>query len=234
MDARQRGNLTRRSVALAFALAACAVLGIVIQSSGRIVWHYTLSEVPTDVPIVVTAAFGTYDSSDYAGARVGAMAINIMNTSDSLVSIDWDNCALTTPDGTRERVIHTGVDYLAAGEPQAPSPIPPHGTIEEAIWPASRIERSGPLDLGWGERDIEVLDGSVIGLYISWSQEGTTHGAQWKWRFQSQQVEDAPRQEVEDTPRTPRKAINWLVLVTISLTALGLIIAALVLGDWGF
>jgi hypothetical protein len=203
-----------------------------------------------NAPIVVTAAFGTYDSPDHLGASVSAMAINIVNTSDSPVSIDWDNCTLTTPDGTNERVIHSEVPYLEASEPQAPSPVPPHGTIEEAIWPASRIERSGPSESGWRESGIEVSDGSVIGLYVSWTQDGETHGAQWKWRFQRREVEDTPPQEVEATPRqdvedTPRQeteeaprttpeAINWLVLVTISLTALGLIVAAVVLGDWGF
>ena len=231
MDTSQCRKPRRPFVMMAFVLAASVILGVAVQSGGRVVWHYVVSEVPTDVPIVVTAAFGRRDSSDDVAASVSAMVVNIMNTSDSVVSIQWDNCALTTPDGTSERVIHTGVEYVAAGEPQAPTPIAPRGTIDEAIWPASRIEQSGPLNLGWGEGDIKVLDGSVIGLYISWSQDGATHGAQWRWRFQRQVFEDSPRQEVEDAPRATQKGINWLVLGTISLMALGLIITALVLGE---
>lgn len=72
------------------------------------------------------------------------------NKSDHSMKINWDNSAWISPEGTSQRVIHSGVKYSEKNSLQAPSIIIRKGKLKGQLTPADNIV----YDDGWYVRPL--------------------------------------------------------------------------------
>jgi len=70
---------------------------------------------------------------------------SLMNKTDHSIKIVWDEAAYVDPDGETHRVIHAGVKYTDANNPQPPTVIVRKGTVTDIVYPADYVY--------WGYRD---------------------------------------------------------------------------------
>ena len=186
-------RLRRRNLSIAFFLHV-SLLIVVLAARADDRWIAIPSEVPTAVPIIVEATF-TGDAE-----AVHFIRLSIANSSDALVSVDWDQSALVFKDWTlegpplrSERPINfptTGPfgsggifqDPTLLRRAQLPSPIAPSSQIKSMVAPPSLL--SWIAGWGWGNRFLYVSPGDVIGLYLAWEDASGRHTAAWKWIVQ--------------------------------------------------
>jgi len=86
-----------------------------------------------------------YDDN-YLTFAIGAMEKEIVffaqNKTDYTMKVLWDEAAFVTPNGSTQRVIHTGVTLRDKSQPQAPSVIPGHSILRDSITPSDNIRFS--------------------------------------------------------------------------------------------
>src|SRR5690554_4214818 len=68
------------------------------------------------------------------------ISVNIINNTDHLVKIIWDNCVYTGFDGKTSSVIHYGIKYSDKEKSMHPSIISPKTKLREGIIPISKID----------------------------------------------------------------------------------------------
>lgn len=77
-----------------------------------------------------------------------SISLFILNRTDYSMKLLWDEASFITPSGKAQRVIHNGIRLADKSQPQAPSVIPGHSTINDSITPAENITYSSYL-LEW-------------------------------------------------------------------------------------
>ena len=145
---------------------------IPLRSTAQSHWSYAPSSNTSDQVLSVAARFDIlFDDT------INGIEIIIANNTDFLITIMWDESALVLPNGTSERVIHTGVRIFHKALPQAPTPIPPHTRTTEVIWPVSHVTESGLLS------SIPISDKCSIRLYLTVKDAVGEHVESWTWIF---------------------------------------------------
>ena len=193
-----RGSQCARILLMAVGVIAAFSLGLAARST----WSYfQVNEVSSNTLSLV----GTFDISPLGSARsldvvisplgrARSLDVVILNPTDSLLTILWDESAMILPGGVSARVIHTGVRIIDKAAPQAPTAIAPHSRTTEAIWPVSHvtIREYFPAD------SIRLWNNCRISLYLTIQDASGKRTDNWTWVFTETEV-----------ATTPREPINW-------------------------
>jgi len=166
------------------------VIALSIGAAARSDWSYSLAE-GTSHSITLVGMF--YVSS---GGSARGLDVVMTNSTDSLLTILWDESAMVLPDGQSARVIHTGVRIIDKAAPQAPTAIAPNSRATEAVWPASHVTTSEYFPT----QSVRLWNNCTISLYLTIQDNTGKHTEHWKWVFTERVVPAAPRREVR---------INW-------------------------
>ena len=213
-----RGSQCARILLMAVGVIAAFSLGLAARST----WSYfQVNEVSSNTLSLV----GTFDISPLGSAR--SLDVVILNPTDSLLTILWDESAMILPGGVSARVIHTGVRIIDKAAPQAPTAIAPHSRTTEAIWPVSHVTAREYFSTA----SIRLWNNCRISLYLTIQDASGKRTDNWTWVFTRTVVPEPP--QTSATPEAPRKPINWwfwgsLFLV---LVILGSLVQAGVLPD---
>jgi len=159
------------------------VLAVIPSLNAKASWHYSLIVAPDNGAVTVSGQF------EIRYGQVASILLSIVNLSDSLVSVLWDDSALVLPDGSSGRLIHTGVRYVEVAKPQAPTPIPPRSRATEAIWPVNQLYQLGSQ---WEYHRIKLVNECVIKLFLTIEEQIGKHTYEWAWRFQESRPASAP------------------------------------------
>jgi hypothetical protein len=65
--------------------------------------------------------------------------LNLANLTSSELKILWDRAEYTDIKNRRHRLIHSGIRYQDRNNPLPSQPVPPHGSLQEAVMPASSV-----------------------------------------------------------------------------------------------
>ena len=107
--------------------------------------------------------------SFFIGVMEKELLISIRNRTDNTMKVLWEESAFISTNGTTQRIIHSGVNYLDRNKPQSPSIIPGGSVLNDHIVPVGNVSRLS----GSGDIIIEsLLSWKTIGKY----QPGTTIG----------------------------------------------------------
>ncbi len=64
----------------------------------------------------------------------------LQNKGDAPIKIDWNTVSFVSPAGLAQSVIHNGIKLIDKAAPKAPSMIPPHAKVNDAIIPVENVE----------------------------------------------------------------------------------------------
>jgi hypothetical protein len=87
-----------------------------------------------------------------------AFQLELTNTTDRPVVIDWNRVEYLDTAGNPHSMIHHGVPYYAPLSAQKPTTVPPGGTITDLLRPADRVVRDGAVRLGRPRRSPAATD----------------------------------------------------------------------------
>ena len=83
---------------------------------------------------------------NYLSLAMGALEKNIVfvlqNKTDYSMKILWDEASFIKPGGSAQRVIHNGVRFAEKSQPQAPSIVPGHASLNDAVVPVDNVRYS--------------------------------------------------------------------------------------------
>lgn len=101
----------------------------------------------------------------------------LYNKTNSQIKINWDGNSLTGIDGVSRRVIHRGIRLMDRNSPQAPTIVPPFGTIQDSIIP-SELYSLG--EYGWYKRELfpgedkSIYQNKTVSVYMPLEKDGKT------------------------------------------------------------
>jgi hypothetical protein len=126
--------------------------------------HYEVSLIEVQRPLSAQARFGDikigpdpakgfFMAEDQLMRIIWAgpndrLGFDLLNKSDSLVKILWDDATYVDITGQRRRVIHSGVKLADRNSPQAPSVIPTKGRLNDIVYPSDHVSYYG----NWSQR----------------------------------------------------------------------------------
>lgn len=125
-------------------------------------------------------------TDNYISIVMGAMEKNLVfvlqNKTDYSMKVLWDEASFIKPGGSAQRVLHNGVRFVEKSQPQAPSVIPGHATLNEAIVPSDNIRYSSiagewivdPLLEGMKRKD-SFASGSTFSVLLPIQISGVTN-----------------------------------------------------------
>ncbi|MBI1925286.1 hypothetical protein HYR99_13675 [Candidatus Poribacteria bacterium] len=85
--------------------------------------------------------------------RAQYIAISLLNKTDKVVKVIWDECAYIGFNGQTHMVFHSGVKLDEREKPKVPSLIAPHGNFDEILIPVDMVAYDNRLGLGWKHTD---------------------------------------------------------------------------------
>ncbi len=87
----------------------------------------------------------------------------LVNKTNRVIKVNWDDLSWISPDGTSSRVIHRGINFANTNAPQVPTVIPPGANIKDILIPEGNIflVPDGPV-AGWHFRLLFPVD------YLQW------------------------------------------------------------------
>ena len=65
--------------------------------------------------------------------------LNLANLTSSELKILWDRAEYTDVKNRQHRLMHSGVRYQDRNNPLSAQPVPPHGSVQEAVMPISSV-----------------------------------------------------------------------------------------------
>ncbi len=65
--------------------------------------------------------------------------LNLANLTSSELKILWDRAEYTDVKNRQHRLMHSGVRYQDRNNPLPSQPVPPHGSVQEAVMPTSNV-----------------------------------------------------------------------------------------------
>jgi hypothetical protein len=65
--------------------------------------------------------------------------LNLANLTSSELKILWDRAEYTDINNRQHRLMHSGVRYQDRNNPLPSQPVPPHGSVQEAVMPTSNV-----------------------------------------------------------------------------------------------
>lgn len=148
-----------RFVLFPLVLASCATLPSASSSGWKVTSQaniytavLTVGPSPAELPITVsvvspvetvdgstTTSSQSYGTSTTPTLYSKGFAIVIKNNSDATVAVEWDRWALVDQKGSTQRLVHSGIRYIARNEAQVPSVIAPHSKLADTIVPADAV-----------------------------------------------------------------------------------------------
>lgn len=107
----------------------------------KVIWKRVIFKFNKEGEIAIEPVFDYSDRFIFVCFSVNRKEIGLvlMNKTSKPIKINWDEVCFITPEGLSKRVIHSGVRYIERDRPQAPSVIPPGGTIWDVIIPSENI-----------------------------------------------------------------------------------------------
>lgn len=80
---------------------------------------------------------------------LNGITLTLKNQLDQPIEILWNETSIVMPDGTSEKIIHSGVKYIDRGKEMPNTAIPPGAKIDDKLIPIENVEYRGRY--GWGE-----------------------------------------------------------------------------------
>ena len=188
----------------------------------------------------IQSSFGIYESEDgvsfhfivltssiYCSITNGStdvIANIITGRSTEVITIDWNRCSITLPGGQTSNVMRDGQKYIDKDAVVPPTSVPPGGRITTALTPTSNVYYAN----GWRVLDMNVNDGSQIGLYLALEVAGRSADQYFVFEAVEKPTAEKPVEEESSPPAASvPPLLRTIIKVALVLSIILLVTAAL-------
>jgi len=195
-------------VVLTLLMSAISLMSL--SASGAVRYHYTLATQPADAPFRLAGAFFPTDD------RPIGLYVVVTNTSEQSVRIHWEDSAFLLPSWspgvappTADRILLEGTRYVDRMNPVAPTFVPPGAQVSLSLFPAGGIYYSDVLR-EWVHPRISIVDGSEIGLFLTWETADTRSSGEWRWKARVEEIEETRATDTPSPREPPAESISYV------------------------